>query len=89
MSTAECRLAALEVLGEGTQTLRSTALWRLAAREERGVTEWQTSDGGTRAGRSAAERDRRGGLSGMSAMPPMLPTNTEFWKESLVLAMDL
>lgn len=82
MSTAECKLAALEVRGEGTQTRRSTALCRLAAREDRGVTLWDMSKGGTKAGKSAAERERRGGLSGMSAM---LPTKTEFWKRGNTL----
>lgn len=76
-STAEWRLAALEVRGEGAQTLRSMALWRLAALDDLGVTR-EMSAGGTSAGRSAAERDRLGGLSGIRAMPPTLPTNTEF-----------
>ncbi|CAH2048440.1 unnamed protein product, partial [Iphiclides podalirius] len=77
VSTAEWRLAALEVRGEGTQTLRSMALCRLAAREDLGVAR-DISAGGTNAGRSAADRDRLGGLSGIRAMPPTLPTNTEF-----------
>lgn len=81
ISTVEWRLAARDVLGEGTPTLKSTALCKLAALEDRGV-EWEWSEGGTRAGRSAAERDRRGGLSGIRAMPPILPTNTEFCKEN-------
>lgn len=46
--------------------------------------EWEASDGGTRAGRSAAERERLGGLSGMSAIP-ILPTKTEFWKRKIIL----
>lgn len=77
MSTAECRLAALEVLGDGAHTLRSTALWRLAALDDLGV--WgMWSEGVIKAGRSAAERERLGGLSGMRVIPPILPTNTEF-----------
>lgn len=78
ISTAECRLAALDALGDGP-TLRSTALCKLAALEDLGVV-WLMSDGVMRAGRSAAERERRGGLSGMSAIPPMpmLLTKTEF-----------
>lgn len=78
MSTAECRLAALEVLGDGA-TLISTALCRLAALDDLGVW-WDISDGVTRAGISAADRDRLGGLSGISAIPPipMLLTKTEF-----------
>lgn len=85
ISTAEWRLAALEVLGEGTHSLRSTALCRLAALEEREVCE--RSEGGIRAGRSAAERERRGGLSGMSAMPQTLPTKTEFCKDETCVSL--
>lgn len=77
ISTAECKLAARDVLGEGAQTLKSTALWRLAAREDLTVVR-EPSVGGTRAGRSAADRERLGGLSGISAIPPTLPTKTEF-----------
>lgn len=78
MSTAECKLAALEVLGDGN-TLMSTALCKLAALEDLGVW-WDISDGVMRAGMSVAERDLLGGLSGMSAIPPipMLLTKTEF-----------
>ena len=72
---SEWRLAALEVLGDGAQTRRSTALCKLAALEDLGV--WPVS--GAKAGRSAADRDLRGGLSGMRAMP-ILPTNTEFYE---------
>lgn len=59
----------------------STALCKLAALEDLAVW-WDISDGVMRAGRSAAERDRLGGLSGISAIPPipMLLTKTEFWK---------
>lgn len=50
---------------------------------------WDRSEGVTRAGRSAAERERRGGLSGMSAIPQTLPTKTEFCKDEISVSVYL